>query len=78
MAENAIKDYPYSRYKEDLEMLILKSRYQEAKASIDERKPERYREVLDEYFSFVNNYPDSPLRDEADRIAKIARNYVTD
>ncbi len=78
VAENAIKDYPYSRYKEDLEMLILKSRYQEAKASIDERKPERYREVLDEYFSFVNNYPDSPLRDEADRIAKIARNYVTD
>ncbi len=78
VAENAIKNYPYSRYKEDLEMLILKSRYQEAKASIVERKAERFREVLDEYYSFVNNYPDSPLRNEADRIAKIARNYVTE
>lgn len=78
VAENAIKDYPYSRYKEDLEMLILKSRYQEAKASIDERKPDRYREVLDEYYSFINNYPDSPMREEADRIGKIAQQYAAD
>lgn len=76
VAQNAIKDYPYSRYKEDLEMLILKSRYQEAKASINERKADRYREVLDEYYSFVNNYPDSPMREEADRIAKIARSHT--
>lgn len=76
VAQNAIKDYPYSRYKEDLEMLILKSRYQEAKASINEKKPERYREVLDEYYSFINNYPDSPMREEADRIAKIARAHA--
>ncbi|MCM1028908.1 MAG: outer membrane protein assembly factor BamD [Pseudoflavonifractor sp.] len=78
VAQNAIKDYPYSRYKEDLEMLILKSRYQEAKASINEKKADRYREVLDEYYSFVNNYPDSPMRDEADRIAKIARAHVSE
>ena len=29
-ARNAIKEYPYSKYKEELEMLVLKSRYQEA------------------------------------------------
>lgn len=78
VAQNAIKDYPYSRYKEDLEMVILKSRYQEAKASIEERKADRYREVLDEYYSFINNYPDSPMREEADRIGKIASTYVSD
>ena len=30
-ARNAIKSYPYSKYKEDFEMLILKSKFQEAR-----------------------------------------------
>lgn len=34
VARNAIKNYPYSKYKEELEMLILKSRYQEAAQSL--------------------------------------------
>lgn len=78
VARNAIKDYPYSKYKEDLEMLILKARYQEASNSIEEKKAERFRDVIDEYYSFVNNYPDSSKRNEADNILKIARRYVKD
>ncbi len=76
VAKNAIKDYPYSRYKEDLEMLVLKARYQEAAQSVEEKKADRFREVIDEYYSFINNYPDSPNRKEADNILKIAQNYV--
>jgi len=77
-ARNAIKEYPYSKYKEDLEMLVLKSRYQEAVLSVDERKADRFRDVVDEYYSFTNNYPDSKYRGEADDILKIARKYVAD
>ena len=76
VARNAIKDYPYSKYKEDLELLILKSRYQEADLSVEERKADRFREVIDEYYSFINNYPDSPNRSEAENIFKIASKYV--
>jgi outer membrane protein assembly factor BamD len=76
VAKNAIKTYPYSKYKEDLELLVLKSRYQEADMSVDERKADRFREVIDEYYSFINNYPDSPNRNEADNIYKIAQKYV--
>lgn len=75
-ARNAIKEYPYSKYKEDLEMLVLKAKYQEADLSVDERKADRFRDVIDEYYSFINNYPDSPKRQEADNILKIARKYV--
>lgn len=75
-AKNAIKEYPYSKYKEELEMLVLKARYQEANLSVDEKKAERFRDVVDEYYSFINNYPDSPRRSEADNILKIARKYV--
>lgn len=78
VAKNAIKDYPYSKYKEALELLVLKARFQEAEQSIEERKPDRYRDVIDEYYSFINNYPDSPNRDEADNIFAIAKKYVKD
>ncbi len=78
VAKNAIKNYPYSRYKEDLEMLVLKARYQEAAQSVDEKKSSRFRDVIDEYYSFINNYPDSPNRKEADDILQIAKSYVTD
>ena len=76
VARNAIKDYPYSKYKEDLELLILKAKYQEARESVNEKKADRYSEVVDEYYSFINNYPDTPNREEADNIFKIASRYV--
>lgn len=78
VAKNAIKDYPYSKYKEDLELLVLKARYQEASQSVNEKKADRFREVVDEYYSFINNYPDSPNRHEADNIFKIAQKYITE
>jgi outer membrane protein assembly factor BamD len=77
-AHNAIKEYPYSKYKEDLELLVLKAKYQEAAISVDERKVERFRDVIDEYYSFTNNYPESKNRSEADNILKIAKKYVKD
>jgi len=78
VAKNAIKNYPYSRYKEDLELLVLKARYQEASQSVEEKKIDRFRTVIDEYYSFINNYPDSPNRKEADNIFQIASNRVKD
>ncbi|MCM1451691.1 MAG: outer membrane protein assembly factor BamD [Clostridium sp.] len=78
VAQNAIKDYPYSKYKEDLEMIVLKSKFQEANLSIEERKVDRFRDVLDEYYSFTNNYPESKYTEEANNILKIAQKYVKD
>lgn len=76
VAENALKTYPYTKYREQLEMLKLKAKYQEARQSVDEKKVERYREVIDEYYSFINNFPDTENRSEADNIFKIAKNHV--
>jgi outer membrane protein assembly factor BamD len=76
-AKNAIKEYPYSKYKEELELLVLKSRYREASESVDEKKEERFRTVIDEYYTFINDYPDSDHRKEADNIFKVANKFVT-
>lgn len=77
-AQNALKDFPSSKYREDFELLILKAKYQEARLSVEEKKAERYREVVDEYFSFTNNYPDTKNRREADNIYEIARRHVAE
>ena len=75
-AQNAIKDYPYSKYKEELEMLVLRARFKEATESVVEKKLDRFRTVIDEYYSFTNDFPDSKMRKEADNIFKIANKYV--
>ena len=59
-------------------MLILKARYQEASQSVDEKKVDRFSVVIDEYYSFINNYPESESREEADNIYAIANRYVKD
>lgn len=76
VSENALKDYPYSKYREDFELLILKSKYQQARQSVAEKRRERYQEVVDEYFSFINNYPETRNRKEADAIYKISKSHL--
>lgn len=75
-AQNALKSYPYTKYREDFELLILKARYQEARLSVEEKMSDRYNDVIDEYYSFVNNFPDSKHKKEADNIYEVARKHV--
>lgn len=77
-ANNAIMDYPFTKYKEDFEMLILRSRYQEASQSVEEKKLERFRGVIDEYYNYVNEFPEGKYKKEADKILKTAQKYVND
>lgn len=76
VSQNALRLFPYSKYKEDFEMFILKAKYQMARQSVAEKMEERYRDVIDEYFSFINNYPEGPNRKEADNIYKIAKSHT--
>lgn len=77
-AQNALKNYPYSKYREDFELLILKSKYQEARLSVDEKQRDRYQDVIDEYYSFENNFPDSKNLKEASNIYNLAKRHITD
>lgn len=76
VATNALKNYPYTKHKEQLQMIVLKAKFQEAYHSVDEKKMERFRDVVDEYYSFINDYPDGKNREEADNIFKIANRFV--
>lgn len=77
VCQNALKDFPYSKYREDFSLLILKSKFQEARQSVEEKREDRYRDVIDEYYSFANNFPESEHLQEAENILRIAQKNVS-
>lgn len=77
-AHNALKDYPYTKYKEDLYMLILRSKYREAENSVDERRGDRYREAVDEYYNYINEFPEGKYQKEAQEIFAESNKYLKD
>lgn len=70
VAQNALRDYPYTKYREDLSALILKAKFQMAEESVLEKRDARYRDAIDEYYAFKNEFPESQFMKEADRIFK--------
>lgn len=69
-AENALLAYPYTSQREELSVLILRSKYEIAENSFEEKKEERYREAIDEYYAFINEFPESKHIKEAEKIFK--------
>jgi len=63
--KNVYKDYPNSRYKEDLLFLTLKAYCSFAANSVPARKKERYKGALESYSTFVTFYPESKYLKEA-------------
>ncbi|NDW13882.1 outer membrane protein assembly factor BamD [Bacteroides sp. 214] len=77
-AQNALNDYPYTHLREDLSILILRARYEMAVESYDEVKEERYREAIDEYYSFKNEFPESKYMKDAERIFNESSKIIQD
>ena len=77
-AQNALKDYPYTDYREDLSILILRAKYEMAVNSIEEKKIDRYRETIDEYYAFKNEFPESKYLREAEKIFNASTKVIKD
>ncbi|MBR4065345.1 MAG: outer membrane protein assembly factor BamD [Bacteroidaceae bacterium] len=77
-AQNALKDYPYTALREELSILILRARYKMAHHSVEEKKVERYRETIDEYYAFKTEFPSSEYLNEAEKFFEEAKEYVKD
>lgn len=66
-AQNALKDYPFTDRREDFSALIMKSKYELARQSVEEKKVQRYQDAEDECYGFINQFPDSKLRSTAEK-----------
>lgn len=66
-AREALKSYPFSAYTEEYQILIVRSRYELAENSIEEKKPVRYRDLMDEHFNYKNMFPNGKYLKETER-----------
>ena len=73
-SQNALKDYPYATAarREEFSIMILKSKYHLARQSVEDRRIGRYREVIDEYSAFVNDFPESKYLKDAQEIFRVS------
>lgn len=77
-AQNALRDYPYTHYREDLSIMVLRAKHEMALNSADEKRSERYRETVDEYYAFKNEFPESKYLKEAERIFNVSSKSTTE
>lgn len=75
--QNGIKDYPGSSYREDLMFMLLESRYQLAFKSVSEKQRERYNLAKEEYFSFVDEFPESKYQKRAEKMIEGIEAYLS-
>ena len=68
-AQNCLKTYPYCSLREQLMVLIMKSKFELAENSTEEKRLERYRDAEDECYGFINEFPDS-------KSVRLAEKYI--
>jgi len=73
---NSLIEYPDTRYREELMFMILKSSYLLADNSIPSKQKERYQATVDEYYSFIGEFPEGPHSKEASRIYESSNNFL--
>ncbi|MDY6122731.1 MAG: outer membrane protein assembly factor BamD [Porphyromonas sp.] len=76
-AKEALKDYPYTKYREDFFFLILKASYKEASFSVNEKIQTRYRDVLDRYYAYINEYPAGKYLRDAKLIYEAVSKHIS-
>lgn len=74
--ENVLNDFPDTDYREEILFLIVKSNYNLAINSVEDKKKERFNETIKSYTKFVDNYPNSSRIKEVESIYTDAQKEV--
>jgi outer membrane protein assembly factor BamD len=73
---NSIIDFPDTKYREELLFLILKSTYLLADGSIPSLQRERFQTTVDEYYSFIGEFPEGSHSREAKRMYEASNKFL--
>ncbi len=75
---NCLSDFPETKLREEIMFLILKSKYFLALNSVHAKQTERFQDTVDEYYSFVAEYPDSKNKKDAEGMYRESSKYIKD
>jgi outer membrane protein assembly factor BamD len=68
--------YPESVKGDEYKLMIIKSYYRYAELSVEEKKPERFEQVIDECHDFVDRFPESKLRKDAESYLNLSQTQI--
>ena len=74
--KNVMKRYPDSPRYEDMMYYTTVAAYRLASNSVADKQVDRYLAMIDHYYSFIGEFPDSKHCKELGRMAKDARNFI--
>jgi outer membrane protein assembly factor BamD len=73
---NSLKEYADSKFREEMMYLKLNSLFQYAERSYAIKQKERYQATLDDYFSFMEEFPESKYSKEVKKIYQDTARYL--
>ncbi|HYK76169.1 MAG TPA: outer membrane protein assembly factor BamD [Daejeonella sp.] len=76
--KNSMRDYPDTKYAEEMEFLTIKSQYLYAKNSFENKQEERYNEVIQLTNEFAEEYPISKYLKDAQQYKKDAEKGIVE
>lgn len=68
-----LDSYPESLKADEYKLMIIKSYFRFAELSVEEKKPERFEQVINECNEFVDRFPDSKLKKEAEHFLNLSQ-----
>src|SRR5688572_12335166 len=74
--ETLLDNYPESAKADEYKLMVIKSFFRYAELSIEDRQPERYEEVIAKVNEFIDRFPDSKLRKEAEDYLKQSQTNI--
>lgn len=73
---NSLKEYANTKYREEMMYLKLNSLFQYAELSQENKQKERYQATLDDYYSFMEEFPKSEYSKEVNNIFEKTNKYL--
>lgn len=73
---NSLKEYADTKYREEMMFLKLNSLYLYAENSMADKQKERYQATLDDYYSFMEEFPQSKFSRDIRRIYQSTGKYL--
>lgn len=69
---NSLVQFPESKYREDIMYMLVKSSYKLAYNSVSSKQISRYQDAVDEYYSFMAEFPESKYLKEVKKYFEIS------
>lgn len=73
---NSLREYANTKYREEMMYLKLSSLYMYAEKSLPAKQKERYQAALDDYYSFMEEFPKSEFSKEVNNIFEKTNKYL--